>query len=139
MSSRLLLLFFYSNQKKVFLDLHNFSSFKTSSIHLQDVLGTKKMFDGYAKGLKSLQKWNETFTAKNSHRRCSVRKGVLRNFVKLTGIHLCQSFFFNKVASLRCFPVSFAKFLKTPFHRTALGDCFYVSLKPDEYKKTFHI
>ena len=31
---------------------------------------------------------------------CSVKKDVLRNFAKLTGKHLCQSLFFNKVASL---------------------------------------
>ena len=37
---------------------------------------------------------------RSSHRRCSVRKGVLRNFVKLTGKHLCQSLFFNKAAGL---------------------------------------
>ena len=37
-------------------------------------------------------------TSRSSHRRCSVRKGVLRNFAKFTGKHLCQSFFFNKVA-----------------------------------------
>ena len=29
------------------------------------------------------------------------RKGVLRNFAKFTGKHLCQSLFFNKVAGLR--------------------------------------
>ena len=38
---------------------------------------------------------------RSSHRRSSVRKGVLRNFAKLTGKHLCQSLFFNKVAGLR--------------------------------------
>ena len=54
-------------------------------------------------------------------------KGVLRNFSKFTGNHLCQSLFFNKVAGLRpatllknrlwhkCFSVNFAKFLRTPF------------------------
>ena len=54
------------------------------------------------------------------------RKGVLRNFEKFTGKHLCQSLLFNKVAGLRtvtllkkrfwcrCFPVNFLKFLKTP-------------------------
>ena len=54
------------------------------------------------------------------------RKGVLRNFGKFTGKHLCQSLLFNKVAGLRtvtllktrfwyrCFPVNFSKFLKTP-------------------------
>ena len=55
------------------------------------------------------------------------KKGVLKNFTKCTGKHLCQSFFFNKVAGLRpatllkmrlwhrCFPVNFAKFSRTPF------------------------
>ena len=33
--------------------------------------------------------------------RCSV-KGVLRNFAEFTEKHLCQSFFFNKVAGLVC-------------------------------------
>ena len=31
----------------------------------------------------------------------SVRKGVLRNFAKFTGKHLCQSLFLNKVTGLR--------------------------------------
>ena len=39
---------------------------------------------------------------RGSHLRCSVRKGVLRNISKFKGKHLCQSLFFNKVASLRC-------------------------------------
>ena len=33
--------------------------------------------------------------------RCSVKKGVLRNFAKFTRKQLCQSLFFNKVAALR--------------------------------------
>ena len=32
--------------------------------------------------------------------RCSVRKGVLRNFAKFTGKHLCQSLSFNEVVGL---------------------------------------
>ena len=49
------------------------------------------------------------------------KKGVLRNFVKFTGKHLCLTLFFNKVFLLekrpwhKCFPVNFAKFLRTPF------------------------
>ena len=55
------------------------------------------------------------------------KKGILRNFSKFTGKHLCQSLLFNNVAGLRpatlfkkrlwhrCFPVNFAKFLRTPF------------------------
>ena len=62
---------------------------------------------------------------RSRHRRCSVRKGVLRNFAKFTGKHLWQSLFFNKVAGWglqlkkslwhRCFPVNFARFLRKPF------------------------
>ena len=37
---------------------------------------------------------------RSSHRRCSVKKGVLRNFAKFTGKHLCQNLFFNKIADL---------------------------------------
>ena len=37
---------------------------------------------------------------RGSHRRCSVRKGVVRDFAKVTGKHLCQSLVFNKVAGL---------------------------------------
>ena len=54
-------------------------------------------------------------------------------FHKFTGKHLCQSLFFNKVAGLRpatllkernchrCFPVNFAKFLRTPFLQNTFG------------------
>ena len=77
---------------------------------------------------------------------CSVNKGVLRNFAKFTGKHLCQCRFFSKVAGLRpatllkkrlwpatllkkrlwhrCSPVNFAKFLRTLFYRTPPDDCF---------------
>ena len=44
---------------------------------------------------------NSCRTARSSHQRCSIIKGVLRNFPKLTGKHLCQSLFFNKVLGLR--------------------------------------
>ena len=55
------------------------------------------------------------------------KKGVIRNFAKFTGKHLCQRVLFDKVAGLRTapllkrtvrhrsFPVNFAKFLRTPF------------------------
>ena len=53
------------------------------------------------------------------------KKGVLKNFTKFTGKHLCQRLYLNKVAALspatlskkrflyRCFPVSFVKFFST--------------------------
>ena len=70
---------------------------------------------------------------RSSHRRCSIKKGVLRNFTKFKGKHLCQSLFINKNAGLRpaillkkrlwhkCFPVNFAKFLKTSFLQNTSG------------------
>ena len=33
----------------------------------------------------------------NYNRRCSVRKGALRNFAKVTGKYLCHSLYFNRV------------------------------------------
>ena len=58
-------------------------------------------------------KWLESFIAydRSSHRRWSVRKGVLRNFAKFTGKHLCQSVFFIKVAGWGCFSVLLIKLL----------------------------
>ena len=34
----------------------------------------------------------------SSHKKCSVKKGVLKNFAKFSGQHLCQSLFFHKVS-----------------------------------------
>ena len=39
----------------------------------------------------------ESHSHRRSHRRCSVKKGVLRNFANFTGKHMCQRLFFNKV------------------------------------------
>ena len=64
---------------------------------------------------------------RGSHPEVFCKKGVLGNFTKFTGKHLCQGLFFDKVADLgpaillkkrlwhRCFPVNFGKFLRTPF------------------------
>ena len=64
---------------------------------------------------------------RNGRPKIPCKKGVLRNFTKFTWKHLCQSLYFNEVAGLspatllikrlwhRCFPVKFAKFLRTSF------------------------
>ena len=78
--------------------------------------------------LHNVSKWTKVQTwNRSSHQRCSVKNGVLRNFAKFAGKHLCQRLFLNKLARLRpatllkkklwhgCFPVNFAKFLRTPF------------------------
>ena len=85
--------------------------------------------------LHRLKQSPEVFYKKRcfSHQRCSVRKGILRNFGKFTGKHLCQGLIFNNVVDLRpatfikmrpwrrCFPVNFAKFLRTPFLQKTSG------------------
>ena len=61
---------------------------------------------------------------------------------QFTGKHMCQSFFFNKVASgaqkrdsgYRCFFVNFATFLRTPFYRTPRCDCFWTEYKYNNVK-----
>ena len=71
----------------------------------------------------AFQRWKH----QNSHRRCSLKKGALKNYSKFTGKHLCQSLFANKVPRLipatlltkalwhRCFPVNFVNILRTTF------------------------
>ena len=63
------------------------------------------------------------FIGRSSYRRCSVRKGVLRNFAKLTGKHLCQSLF-------SLFPVNFVKFLRTLFLQNTSGRLLLRLLSP---------
>ena len=60
--------------------------FQTSKIESFVKIGTSKETNPLLRRFRS------------SHRRCSVKKGALRNFAKLTGKDLWQSLFFNKVA-----------------------------------------
>ena len=62
---------------------------------------------------------------RSSHQRCPMKKVVLRIFAKFTGKHLYQSLgpatLLKKRLWHRCFPVNFAKFLRTPFLQTTSG------------------
>ena len=71
--------------------------------------------------------WEKHSADRSSRPEVFCKKGVYKNFARRTGKHLCQSLFLNKIAGLgpatllkkrlwhRCFLVSFAKFLITPF------------------------
>ena len=59
---------------------------------------------------------------RSSHQRCSRRKGVLRNFAKFTGNCLRPAAFLKKRPLHRCFPVNFAKFLRTPFLQSTINE-----------------
>ena len=60
----------------------------------------------------SLYSFMNTSRVRSSHQRCSVRKGVIRNFAKFTGKHRC---FTRKHRKAQVFSGQFAKFLRTPF------------------------
>ena len=74
----------------------------------------------------------ETMVQRCSAKKVFCKKGVLKNFARFTGKHLCQCLFFNKVAGLspasllkketlaQVFSGQFVKFLRTPFCRTLL-------------------
>ena len=97
----------------------------------------KSIFHHFWRALKQIKQlfWKVRFLLKlsikihrSSHRRCSLRKGVLRNFTKFTRKHLGQNLFFNKVTTLlkkilwrKCFPVNFAIFLRAPFSQNTSG------------------
>ena len=55
------------------------------------------------------------------------KKGVLRNFAKFTGKHLCQSLFFNKVAGLGSEYHGIIKKFPYPVHVWEYSCVFYVT------------
>ena len=60
--------------------------------------------------------WNENLGLNRSHHwRYSAKKVALKNFGNFTGKHLCCILFIKKNLQHRCFPVRFAKFLRTAF------------------------
>ena len=80
-------------------------------------------------------------------RKCSIKKGVLRNLSKFTGKQLCQSLFFDKAADLRpttllkkrlwhrCFPVNFEKFLRAHFLQITFGRLLLYDSKVEPFGK----
>ena len=52
------------------------------------------------------------------------KRGILRNFAKFTGKRLCQRLK-KKSHWHRCFPLIFAKFLRTQFFQNTSGGCFW--------------
>ena len=86
---------------------------------------------------------------RHSRSQMFLKIGALKSFAKFIGKHLCQSFFFNKVAGLRpatllkkglwdrCFPVNFAKILRTPFFQNIFGGCFCATLSNMNNSKAF--
>ena len=93
---------------------------------------------------------SEVVVQRSSRPEVFFTKGVLKDFAKLTGKCLCQSLFFNKVADLRsvtllqkrlwhrCFPVDFAKFLRTPFFTEPL-QWLFLKFISHQTKEIFYV
>ena len=80
---------------------------------------------------RKTKKWKkencQCWLCRSSRLELFCKTGVLKNFTKFTGKHLCQRRFLNKVAGLRStsllkkrlchryFPVNFVNFLRAPF------------------------
>ena len=72
--------------------------------------------------------WTEFYILRSRRPKVFCKKGVLKNFAKFTGKHLCQSPFFDKVAGLRKF---WEIFKNTFSYRTPLvaASVFWGALK----------
>ena len=77
---------------------------------------------------ETFEKWrSRNWTFRSNHWRCSIQKGVLEIFAKITGKHLLRGFVFNKAAGLtptallkerlrhRCFSVNFYEIFNNIF------------------------
>ena len=75
--------------------------------------------------------------SKSSHRRCSIKKPVLKNFAilyleflfnKFLGLEVCD--FIKRRLQLSCFPLNIAKFLRTPILKNICERLLLRFLKP---------
>ena len=61
----------------------------------------------------------------SSHPDVLCKKGVLRNFTKFTGKHLCQSLFLNKVSGKRYINIYIFRCTKNEFFRQRFGHIYW--------------
>ena len=76
--------------------------------------------------------------SRSSHRRCSLKSSVTKNFANFTGKHHCWRLFLINLLAKRpapilkkrllhgCFPVNITKFLRTVLLQNTSGGCLYL-------------
>ena len=74
------------------LNIYDGASLTSVKLYFKNVLNSIEL------PLSSILYATHPFVRQKIHRRCSLRKGVLRNFAKFIGKHLYQGLFVNKVA-----------------------------------------
>ena len=62
----------------------------------------------------------DTLKVRSTRPEVFCKKGVLKNFAKFTGKHLCRSLFFNKVTGLRSVRSNFEKIRRVLFYQINL-------------------
>ena len=68
------------------------------------------------------------FSFRSSRPEVFCKQGILRNFTKFTGKHLCQTLFFNKVSGLRpaqVFSCEFREIIKNSYFADHLRTAAY--------------
>ena len=86
---------------KHFFDRVFMNFYKIFAAHQRNILKISRKFTKKPPTAKSFFSKVAGFY-KSSHRRCSVKQGLLRKvFANFTGKHLCQRLYFDKVAGLR--------------------------------------
>ena len=66
---------------------------------------------------------------RSSHQRCSIKTGVLKNIAKFTAKHICQSLFFNKIASNFIWKKTLAHVFSCEFCKIFKNTCFTEHLR----------
>ena len=122
--------------KKILLFLSQGCSLKISLTNLKENTDDGVFFYKNCRLQVGNRMISEMLTFRGSHLRCSVKKGVLKNFAKFAGKGLCWNLFFNKAANLRpatlfkkrlqhrCFLVNFSKFSRRSFSQNTSGRLF---------------
>ena len=112
--------------KKTFKKIAAFVTFPTSIMVLFEI---HQMFKGHFfnelsntwssihEKVKKHWSWVEKKRClyRSSHRRCFLRKGVLRNFTNFTGKHPCQSLFIKKESLAQVLSCEFCEISKNTF------------------------
>ena len=101
------------NDLKIFFELSsNFLDCQYTKMFLGKLWQSWKFLNFSA--TLALVSYKQECIGRSSRQEVFCDEGALTNFAKLTGKHLCQSL--SKIRFWHmCFPVNFAKFLRTPF------------------------
>ena len=114
-----------------FLELENFDKVSFTAHKRKFLLGEiLKFFLINTLKTAYLIAFSMSYRNRSSHQICFVNKGILRNFAKFTGKHMCllrPATLLKKRLRHWCFPVNFPRFLRRSLYRIPANDLFYLN------------